>query len=415
MKYPWRQGNTVELLENGEAFFPRVFEAISKAQREVVLETFILFADKVGNELHAVVLAAAKRGVSIDMLVDGYGSPDLTDEWVGELTQAGVRFHVFDPQPRLLGVRTNVFRRMHRKIVVIDGTTAFVGGINYSADHLADFGPQAKQDYAVEVHGPVVEDIHRFALDAIAPLVPLRKRRPWKRWKGESKRNAQAEQQAEILDGDSATAQMLFVTRDNDAHQTDIERQYRLAIRAARTELIIANAYFFPGYRLLRDLRNAAKRGVKVRLILQGEPDMPIVKLAAGLLYGYLVRAGVKIYEYCERPLHGKVALADDQWATVGSSNLDPLSLSLNLEANLFVRDSSFNNYLRERLEHLIENHCKLITAEAVPARTPWRLAVGFVVFHFLRRFPSWSGWLPAHVPKLTSLSPHVHTDVSNA
>ena len=208
---------------------------------------------------------------------------------------------------------------------------------------------------------------------------------------------------------------MLFETRDNDGHQNDIERQYRLAIRACRTELTIANAYFFPGYRLLRDLRNAAKRGVRVRLILQGEPDMPIVKQAASYLYGYLIDAGVQIYEYCQRPLHGKVALADDHWSTVGSSNLDPLSLSLNLEANVFISDRDFNAVLRARLENLIEHHCQQVTRETVPPRTPWRVAVGFFVFHFLRRFPSWSGWLPAHSPKLTSLNPSAQQDVSNA
>jgi cardiolipin synthase len=122
------------------------------------------------------------------------------------------------------------------------------------------------------------------------------------------------------------------------------------------------------------------------------------------------------IYEYCQRPLHGKVALADDTWATVGSSNLDPLSLSLNLEANVFVNDRDFNDVLRRRLDVLMEHHCKKVTHALVPQRTPWRLAAGFVVFHFLRRFPAWSGWLPAHVPRLTSVRPATtEGDMSNA
>ena len=391
MKPSWKPIDHIELLENGEAFFPRVFEAIGQAQREVLVETFILFMDKVGWGLHAALLGAARRGVQVTLTVDGFGSPDLSDDFIGPLTAAGVRVQVFDQQPRLLGMRLNMFRRLHRKLVVVDAETAFIGGINYSADHLADFGPQAKQDYAVMVRGPIVEDMHRFALAAATPT--QRRRRSW--WP-----NA-ARSQGMNRPDTSMPSWASFVSRDNRHHQTDIERQYRLAIRAAKHELIVANAYFFPGYRLLRDLRNAARRGVKVTLILQGEPDMPIAKLAARILYNYLLRAGVHIHEYYERPLHGKVALADDNWSTVGSSNLDPLSLSLNLEANLFIWDKRFNQHLRERLQHLIQHHCQHVKEPEASHRIMWRLGLSVLVFHVLRRFPQWAAWLPKHRPAL--------------
>jgi cardiolipin synthase len=371
-----------------------VFEVLENARREILLETFIWFDDDVGRQLHAVLLRAAKRGVQVDVTVDGYGSADLSAEFVGQLTEAGVRLHVFDPRSKLLGMRTNVFRRMHRKIVVVDGERAFIGGINYSADHLYDFGPEAKQDYSAEIEGPIVEDIHRFARAAVAPVV---RRRWWQR------REPAAEAPRQRLAG---SAQMLFVTRDNGLHRTDIERQYRVAIRSARKEIVIANAYFFPGYRLLREMRRAARRGVRVRLILQGQPDMPIVKIAAGLLHDYLLRSGVVIHEYCERPLHGKVALVDDEWATIGSSNLDPLSLSLNLEANVVVRDRGFNQSLRETLERLMERHCTQLDPQEAHKPTLWRGLVTAVVFHCLRRFPSWAGWLPARAPMLKSFQP---------
>jgi len=387
----WTPGNHFKLLENGEEFFPAVFDAIAHAEHEVLLETFILFEDKVGKALHDVLVAAAKRGVQIDVLIDGFGSPDLSPEFVNALTGAGVRLRVFDPRRPLLGIRTNVIRRMHRKIVVVDGQRAFVGGINYSADHLADFGPAAKQDYAIEVQGPLVTEIHRFALAAIkAPAGP----KSWFR-RGQLKMSRQELQPA-------GEAQALFVTRDNNMHRDDIERHYRAAIRVARHRVVIANAYFFPGYRLLREMRRAARRGVEVTLILQGEPDMPIVKTAANLLYDHLQAAGVKIYEYCKRPLHAKVALADDEWATVGSSNLDPLSLSLNLEANVVIRDRAFNQHLYERLQDLIEHYCKEVPRPAESSsRGRWQVVRSFVVFHFLRRFPTWAGWLPTHAPRL--------------
>ena len=396
MSAHWTKGNAFKLLENGEEFYPRVFEAIRESKKEVMLETFILFDDKVGQELRASVISAAERGVRVDMLVDGWGSADLTPAFIDGMTAAGVSFHVFDPTSKLFGVRTNPVRRMHRKIVVIDGEIAFVGGINYGLDHLAEFGPEAKQDYAVEIRGPVVDDIHQFVRMALAPVKPKR----W--WQRRSKRLKS------LPKGENGTASAALVTRDNVDHPTDIEQHYRLAIRAAKSEILLANAYFFPGYRLLRDLRRAAKRGVRVRLILQGEPDMPIAKLAASMLYDYLLSAGVQIFEYCQRPLHGKVAIADDEWSTVGSSNLDPLSLSLNLEANVMIRDAAFNRVLRDNLQQLIDNHCKQIKPNERPRRKIYRTFIGVVVFHFLRRFPAWVSMLPTHKFTLTTAEPPV-------
>jgi len=388
----WVGGNRIELLENGEEFFPRVFDAIRGAQREVIVETFILFEDKVGLALHAALREAAQRGAKVDLMIDGFGSPDLSREFIEGLTSVGVKVRVFDPGQRFLGQRLNVFRRMHRKIVVVDGERGFVGGINYSADHLLDFGPKAKQDYAVELAGPIVAEIHQFVLRAIAVGG---KGAGWFR-----RRLKQAPSVRQLTAGE---ADAMFVTRDNRRHTNDIERHYRAAIRSARGRIVIANAYFFPGYRLIKELRRAARRGVDVRLILQGEPDMPIVKTAASMLYHHLLHAGVRIYEYCDRPLHGKVALMDDRWSTVGSSNLDPLSLSLNLEANVIVRDKAFNEVLWQRMDQLMQHSCKQIdTADLASEWSGWRLVRSFFIFHFLRWYPAWLDRLPRHAPRLT-------------
>jgi cardiolipin synthase len=400
----WVSGNQFRLLENGEEFFPRVFETIAAAKREVIVETFILFEDKVGEELHAALHAAARRGVQVDLTIDGYGSPDLSPEFISTLTRAGVRIHVFDPGPKLWGWRTNLFRRMHRKIVVVDSERAFVGGINYSADHLADFGPEAKQDYAVEIEGPIVADIDSFVHRALAaghrnagaePPPGLRERL------ADRARSMAGTWRSDKVPAPAGEASAFFVTRDNRKHTNDIERHYRAAIRTARHRVVIANAYFFPGYRLIKEMRRASRRGVDVRLILQGEPDMPIVKTAASMLYHHLLDAGVRIYEYCEKPLHGKVAVIDDEWATVGSSNLDPLSLSLNLEANVVIRDRAFNKDLSERLDALMQHSCKQVDRADLVESTWWRKLRSFFVFHLLRRYPAWAGWLPAHAPHL--------------
>ncbi len=388
MNLSWRGNNRYTLLENGTGYFPAVLDAIAQARSEVLVETFILFDDTVGREIRQALIDAAHRGVSVDLTIDGYGSDELSEEFLGGMTDSGIRVHIFDPRPRLLGVRTNVFRRMHRKIVAVDRRCAFVGGINFSADHLPDFGPQAKQDYALRVEGPLAADIADYARAQLGGERPRRRGR-----------RAAILEQMPAGDGGGR-----LVVRDNVDHRNDIERHYRAGVRAARHDVLIANAYFFPGYQLLHDLADAARRGVRVRLLLQGEPDVLVARLAASMLYDYLIDAGVEIYEYCKRPLHGKVACVDGDWATVGSSNLDPLSLALNLEANVMARDRGLNAELRRSLERLIQQDCRQIEMSVGSRRRLRRLWIGVVVFHFLRRFPAWAGSLPAHKPRLQSL-----------
>jgi cardiolipin synthase A/B len=394
MNYNWKDGNDVELLINGEAFFPSVFEAIRAARHEVLLETFIICEDKVGSELQQALIEAAERGVSVEVMVDGYGTADLTSKFITAMASAGVKIRAFDPRPKLLGMRTNLFRRLHRKIVVVDAEVAFIGGINFSVDHLGESGPMSKQDYAVRVCGPIVADIHQASRRLLTysghPLHQPGNQANF----------------AHTVNRFAGKARILLAVRDNEDHPNDIEAHYLHAIRSASFRLLLANAYFFPGYRLLRELRNAARRGVHVTLILQGQSDMPLVRLGSRLLYNYLLRDGVVIYEYCERPLHGKIALVDHEWSTVGSSNLDPLSLSLNLEANLIIRDATLNHQLYEHLQDLAHTSCKRITLKHTMRGYWWRVPLIFICFHFLRHFPAIAGWLPAHSPRLKLLAP---------
>lgn len=388
MKQPsWVDGNHVELLINGEQYYPRVFEAMAAARTEILLETFIIYDDKVGQQLRQVLIDAAQRGVRVEVVADGYGAGELPRDFVSSMVDAGVHFHAFDPKPMLVGMRTNLFRRLHRKIVVVDAERAFIGGINYSADHLGDFGPMAKQDYAVEVTGPVVAQVHRSSRRLMAPVLD------------------RADTLAPVTTPTGA-AQAMLVERDNIRHRTDIEEQYLQMFRKAQHRIVVANAYFFPGYRLLRELRNAARRGVEVTLILQGEPDMRWVRAVSRLLYNYLLRDDVRIHEYCRRPLHGKVALVDDDWSTVGSSNLDPLSLSLNLEANLMIRDRAFNQHLHQHLSTLAGEQCKAVTLQRMIRGYWWRAPLIFLGFHLTRWFPRIAGLLPAHRQRLKSLQP---------
>jgi cardiolipin synthase len=389
LDYGWQSGNQIELLENGEAYFPKVFEALRAARREILLETFILFEDKVGHELQGILIEAAERGVKVVVSLDGFGCGELSPTFLGELAAAGVTVQMFDPASKTLGFRTNWFRRLHRKIVVVDAEVAFIGGINFSADHLGDFGPEAKQDYAVQVIGPAVADLHHFALAQSGRQV--RTRRGWRR----------RQQRPSLWSTDKGDGLVRLIYRDNVQHRDDIEEAYIHALSKAQKRAVIANAYFFPGYRLLREIRNAARRVVEHPRRQFGQQDVWLAKQAARMLYGYLRKDGGGIHEYCQRPLHGKVALVDDEWSTVGSSNLDPLSLSLNLEANVLIRDRGFNQQLYKRLEILARDHCQTMPENRKPRLWLWRLTVGFLVFHVMRHFPALTGWLPAHKPRL--------------
>jgi cardiolipin synthase A/B len=271
---------------------------------------------------------------------------------------------------------------MHRKIVVVDGERAFVGGINFGDVHLRSFGAESKQDYAVEASGPIVDQIDTYCRAwAAADGGRGRLSRRWRYWMRPTPR--------ELLQPDD-NAQALFVIRDNEGHPTDIETMYRAGIRNAQRRIVLANAYFFPGFRLIRDLAKAANRGVDVRLIMQGNPDRPLTVGASSIVYEDLLAAGVKVYRYMERPLHAKVAVIDDDWATVGSSNLDPTSLGLNLEANLLIRDRNFNAVLAKSLDRLTAEWCEEVVPERPVRASLWRRLVLTGAYHLTRRMTSW-------------------------
>lgn len=388
MKAHWTSGNSATLLENGEDFFPRIIDAVENAKHEILVETFILRDDKVGQNVKRALISAANRGVVVALSIDGYGSYFLPTSFIDELTDAGIIFCMYDPPPKWISFRTNLFRRLHRKLLVADGKCAYVGGINLSFNHLWEYGPNGKQDYAVELFGPIVFQIRRFMIyqlrnhfkvDTEFPSLP----RP-----------------GAVTSGTIADVQ--FLTRDNQYHATDIENAYLTRIAKAKQRIIIANAYFFPGYRLLRELRNAARRGVRVKLVIQGKPGSTLAMKTAPMLYEFLVESNIEVYEYWERQYHGKIAAIDDDWSTVGSSNLDPLSLSLNLEANVVIRSNEFNSEVASRIEALIQqSEIRKINDSWIHRRTLWKWFRTLLVFHFLRHFPAWVGWLPAHTPRI--------------
>jgi cardiolipin synthase len=332
-------GNRITLLKSGAEYFPQLEAEIDTARHEVHLETYIFKADATGRAVAGALARAARRGVSVHVLVDGYGSQGLDPALVKEMEAAGVQLLVYRPNISPWSLHHARLRRLHRKVAVIDARIAFVGGINVLDDIDRPGDTALRFDYAVRVEGPMLGKIHpvvrwlwklvattqlRARLSGAVRLVPSLEHRGRQR--------------------------AAFVTRDNLGHRREIEKAYLEAIGEARSEILIANAYFFPGQSFRWALRDAAARGVRVILLLQGRVEYVLQHYASRALYGAFLDAGIEIHEYFRGFLHAKVAVIDRRWATVGSSNIDPYSLVLAREANVVIDDESFAAQLRESL-----------------------------------------------------------------
>lgn len=340
-----REGNMVRLLETGAEFFPALVAAIHGARHEIMLETYIFERDETGVRVAGALRAAARRGVQVRVLVDGFGGRDFANDMALELQADGVEVLIYRRELKAFSVRRHRLRRLHRKLALVDGRIAFVGGINIIDDMHTPGHVPPRFDFAVAVQGPIVVDVYR----SMSLL--------WRLARWASFRQRPREPRRVIpLRKKAGKMRAAFVVRDNFRHRVDIENAYLRALAEARVEATIASAYFFPGRRFRRALVEAAQRGVKVTLVLQGKVEYWLLHHACKVLYPHLLAAGIRIVEYHKGFLHAKVAVIDDDWATVGSSNIDPFSLLVAREANVVVRDRAFTALLRTRLEQAISS-----------------------------------------------------------
>ncbi len=376
-------GNRVDLLQGGDEMFPRMEGAIQAARREVWLATYIFHDDPAALAVAQALKDAAARGVAVHLVVDGFGSLATLPRLRAFFAGSDVRLEVFRPLDRWYAwLQPGQLRRLHQKLCVCDGEVAFVGGINLIDDrHDLHHGwaDAPRLDFAVALHGPLAA-----AVQATARAMWARAHL-WRGWRQEVKslvRSARPVKEAMALvrelrgqrPAPDATplspVRAAFLVRDNVRQRRAIERSYVEAIRHARERVDIAVPYFYPGRLFRRALRNAARRGVRVRLLLQGKVDYRIAAVAARALYDELRAHGVRIFEYTPAFLHAKVAVVDEGWATVGSSNIDPLSLLLNLEANVVVHDTDFAAALAARFEQAF---AVSLEVSGTPQRTGWR------------------------------------------
>lgn len=390
-----REGHQLLLLQGGDELFPAMVEAIDAARQLVHLETYI--AEFAGSALGVAeaMERAARRGVAVRMVVDGVGTPGVPAEWQRRFDAAGVQWRVYAPLGRLGLLLPSRWRRLHRKLCVVDGTVGFCGGINLIDDRddvaLGRLS-EPRLDYALRVAGPLVADMTETMEQLWWRMQAVREARQrdfsaaWSALRGSSpvgdfsrllrKLEAQArgfaggaadDPGSTLLGVDDARAALLL--RDNLAHRHDIERAYLKAIGEARQEILIANAYFIPGRRLRKALFKARERGVRVRLLIQGRYENFFQYRAARPVHRQLVNAGIEVGEYAPSALHAKVAVIDRRWATVGSTNLDPLSLLLAREANVMTIDRRFGALLHDRLDAIVREASTPLDAVALNAR----------------------------------------------
>ncbi len=379
-------GNRIDLLRAGAEYFPALEVACDAAEHEIYLETYIFEDDAAGRRIARALMRAAQRGVTTHLLIDGFGSKDLGGELLQEMGDAGVRVLKYRPEISPWTLRRERLRRMHRKIAVIDAKVAFIGGINIIDDMHTPRQIPPRFDYAVRVEGPLLEDIYPVVTRLWTLVVWTQFRQQWPQ-----------RPETVIQAGRCGTQRAAFVTRDNLRHRNDIERAYLDAIVRAKTEIVIASAYFFPGLSLRHALAEAAARGVRVVLLLQGRVEYVLLHYASRALYRRFLDAGVEIHEYRRSFLHAKVAVIDYQWATVGSSNIDPMSLLLAREANVVIDDAAFARELRMSLNGAMETGAQQVQRAswqkpALPTRIMTWICYGMVRF-----LTGWSSYGRAH------------------
>ena len=371
-------GNQIKLLRSGGEYFPALRAAINNAQLEIYLQTYIFQADETGQSISLAMMAAAERGVRVNLLLDGFGSQKLDTAHIANMRAAGVNVLFYRARISPWSFKKNRLRRLHSKMAVIDGTVGFIGGINIIDDNNVPNPNNVppRVDYAVQIEGALLPRLQASVADL------------WQRvaWLNLLKTPASKSIASASSSGHLANLLAAFVQRDNVLHRHDIETAYLEAINSAHNEILIANAYFLPGYRFRKALVDAANRGVKVSLLLQGRVEY-FLMMATHAFYSEFLNKGIAIYEYRKSFMHSKVAVIDGTWATVGSSNIDPFSLLLAREANLFILDPGFAGELRTDILASIKAGAVPILAHQWQAENALKRAASKLALGMVRLF----------------------------
>jgi len=347
----------VRLLTGGETFFSLLIQLIGQAQKSIHLQVYIYEADETGQLVADALIAAAKRGVDVYVLVDGYGSQRLKKGFTSQFAKHGVHFRVFEPLFK--SKHFYIGRRMHQKLLVVDARYAAVTGANIGDRYNDKPGQPAWLDFALCVEGRIAQKLCELC---------------WTMWKNFQRiRNMPERCQpsvGRINFGHEHSCAVRMRRNDWVRRKSEITRTYREIFQKAREKVILVSSYFLPGTTVRRDMTMAVKRGVKIQLVVCSRMDVPLVKDAERSMYEWLLRHGMEIYEYTGDMLHGKLATCDDEWMTIGSFNVNDLSARVSVELNLDVRGKAFVRQVIRELTDLMDTHCLRVSAQEFAAKS---------------------------------------------
>lgn len=364
----WVGGNRVCLFTRGDLAFERMLEAIESSERSVWLEMYWFAADGVGMRFFAALEQAVARGVHVAILYDGWGSFATPRQHFDRLRASGAAVAEFNPIS-LVELRFRVAsltRRNHRKLLIVDGSIAFTGGLNIADEWTSTGQGKRWKDEVVEVSGPVVKTLELAFLDS---------------WQEQDEEEQRRGQTLPRLSVDSTTpsavasgVNVAVLTQSGLRQRRFAVRAYLQRLRAAAESINIANAYFLPNPTLVRCLVAAARRGVRVRVVVAGKSDVPVVTLASRAVWTKLLRAGVELYAWRQTVLHSKLAVVDGSWVTAGSFNLDYVSMRRNRELNLAIGDAAFAEQVNAEFDAMVAVS-EPVTLD-VFQRRPWLLRI---------------------------------------
>src|SRR5512133_894352 len=355
-RHDYRGGHSIELLRSGENFFSACIKAIDKANHYIHFQTYIVDDDATGKRIVNALIRASKRGVRVYFLLDAYGGNSFTKDLIKKVQDAGILFRLFSPG--LISKDFQLSLRLHHKVVLIDGTTAIIGGMNIADRYHGKPGSKEWLDFAILIKGPECAHV-LFILKGL-----------WnKTFISKKERSQETMHYPEEYEDDVR----LKVLQNNwYRNKIEILKSYRSALKHAQDHMIIFGSYFLPGRNERRLLRNASRRGVDIKIVLSAESDAPVVKRATNFLYDFILRNNIRIYEYLPSNLHAKVATVDGNWSTIGSYNMNHLSDYGSVEMNVDILDAQFAGKFEELLLGIIAKDCRQVTFAEYKKRKTW-------------------------------------------
>ena len=354
------QHNRVRLVRAGRDFFDTLKKMISSASESIHVQVYIFLADETGTMIAEALIEAARRGVKVYILADGYASKELPKAFIQKLREEGIKFRYFEPL--LKSEHFYLGRRLHHKVVVVDGIEGLVGGINISDNYNDQEDSPSWLDFALHIEGEAAHELLKVCIGLwLKPTVRIKKKTL-----------------IHDIQDPLPEEECLVRIRRNDwvKRKNQISRSYVEMLQKASSHIIIMSSYFLPGSIIRHNLSRAAKRGISISVIVTDESDVKLAKHAERYMYRWLLKRKIKLFEYNRNILHGKLATCDNKWVTIGSYNVNDISAYASVELNLDVRNDEFAVTVQKMMEEIIANDCTQVTEESY-----------IIKYHFAKRF----------------------------